>query len=1295
MRFPRRLLSSLALLLILVASPFTSTPSSAQTTLVAPTFSVQRGFYSSPFSLTLSSPGGGTIRYTLDGSAPSATKGTVYSGAIGVSTTTVVRAIAYTSNTNVSPVATSTYLFLADVRNQSDTPLPGWPDHFAADDTSGTYPADYAMDPEVWDHTNNSSKYEAVMKSLPSISMVTDLPNLWNPASGIYYNPSAKEPFDTDPLGNKWERPISLEWINPDGSTGFAVTGGARINGQASRRPQRQPKKNFRVYFKAAYGTPKLDFKLFDHDDAVSKFDRIILRNGGNRSWSYFDRDQRKNADYVNDEWSRRAWLQMGNIAPHGTYAHLYINGLYWGLYNVTERIDEKFVQAYMGGNELDYGTIEADEDYGDIPVGDQLDTEQAWQSLLKDVDGTAPITDTAKYLTIAQKVDVVNLADYFIHVHYIAKTDWPHHNWNAFWKRTGPDKRFKFIPWDNDSGFNNVNENTTLMEDVKGANDAPSRIFLRLMTNPEFQQVVADRLYKHVIDPTGALTPTRCSAIYTQLTNIIDQAVIGESARWGDYARDKYPVTNDAPKGFPAYLYSRDLPDAYADPTNAVDDKTQQTWLDVKNEKLTNYCPKRSGVLQQQYLTNGWYQTAVKPPLFSQFGGAVPANYHLSISNSPNGNVGTIYYTTDETDPRAQFGAVAPGAQNGGNLANVTISTVTHVKARVLNGTTWSPLAEYSFYPPQPFENLVINEVHYSPTSPTVGLNPDDYEFIELYNKGNVPLRLDDVSFARGVSYHFPHNTTIGAGKFLVLASKNTDFTTLYKFSAFGDFRGNLSNVGEALQLIDAVGNQIDFVDYLPIAPWPAAASGTGKSLSLDSPTSDNSLAVNWFASTQLNGTPGAPNGAAPSIDGRLGPIAIDFGAQHINEPSATRVITLTNAGTTALQVNNVTISGDYAQTNNCPAGLGPDASCAFTLMFTPTALGTRSGTLSVATNMAGGPLTASLTGVGDELPRIMEIAPNALSFAEQALTTTSTPQQVLLNNTGPAPITINSITTSGDFVHATTCDATLVAGSSCVISVSFAPTALGARTGALTVSSNADAGDLTVALDGTGVPLPRLLAISTDTLDFPHQLVGSSSPVQDVTVSNVGPAPVAISGVSVTGDYAQTNDCPASLAPGASCTISTTFTPTGGDLRSGTLTVASDADGGTLSVALSGVGTTSQSLMLSTSSLHFGAERVGTRGETKSLTITSNGTEAVTGMALSVSGPFMLNSDCPTSLSPGEGCTVSLTFSPSAEGEQTGTLTITSSASSIAQTVELSGTGTGDGVSKSYTLYLPVVRH
>src|SRR5690606_34688824 len=106
-----------------------------------------------------------------------------------------------------------------------------------------------------------------------------------------------------------------------------------------------------------------------------------------------------------------------------------------------------------------------------------------------------------------------------------------------------------------------------------------------------------------------------------------------------------------------------------------------------------------------------------------------------------------------------------------------------------------WSPLVSYMFYPPQPFDNLVINEIHYNPWTPP-GIDGDDYEFIELYNKGDVPLRLDDVTFTRGISYRFPYNTVLGPGQYLVLASDLLGFKDpTYghpDVTPFGEYRGN-----------------------------------------------------------------------------------------------------------------------------------------------------------------------------------------------------------------------------------------------------------------------------------------------------------------------------------------------------------------------------------------------------------------------------------------------------------------------------------------------------------------------
>ena len=133
------------------------------------------------------------------------------------------------------------------------------------------------------------------------------------------------------------------------------------------------------------------------------------------------------------------------------------------------------------------------------------------------------------EYDVIKTKVDVNDLADYFILNHYIGKTDWPDHNWNLYRARIGADTRFKFVAWDNDSGLNKVTQNTTLMPEtpINGYLDAPIQIFNRLTTNAEFRQVLIDRFSKHVVDPTGVLPPASCNAIYTELTGIVDQAVI------------------------------------------------------------------------------------------------------------------------------------------------------------------------------------------------------------------------------------------------------------------------------------------------------------------------------------------------------------------------------------------------------------------------------------------------------------------------------------------------------------------------------------------------------------------------------------------------------------------------------------------------------------------------------------------------------------------------------------------------------------------------------------------------
>lgn len=389
-----------------------------------------------------------------------------------------------------------------------------------------------------------------------------------------------------------------------------------------------------------------------------------------------------------------------------------------------------------------------------------------------------------------------------------------------------------------------------------------PARLFLKLMTNAEFQQVVNDRFWLHLAKNNGLLTPMRCQQRATQLAGVIDQAIIGESARWGDYSRDLYPPpTLAAPGALPAYLYSRDLPHAYTDPLNQTDDTIQSTWLDLLNSKLSLYCPNRPGILTAQYSANGWLASGLLPPAFTQDGGAVAANFALTIDNSPNTGVGNIYYTTNGADPRGFGGALADEAIDGADAVTVAINQVTTVRARVYNGNQWSPLYEATFYPPQPWADLVINEIHYAPiaTAPT---DAEAFEFIELFNKGATTLRLDNVKFTRGFAFQFPPNVTLNSGAYLVLAANSATFQLRYQRAVAGQMRGYLADNGEVIELRDAVGNVIDVVDYRDGAPWPVAPAGCGFSLSLIDPMLDNAQPGSWAVSTTVHGTPGQANG-------------------------------------------------------------------------------------------------------------------------------------------------------------------------------------------------------------------------------------------------------------------------------------------------------------------------------------------------------------------------------------------------------------------------------------------------
>lgn len=579
-----------------------------------PTAAPQRGFYSAPIQVALTcDTEGATIRYTTDGSEPTSTTGTLYLAPIALSKTTTLRAAGFRNGWRTSQVVTHTYLFLDDIvtQDQANTLAAGFPAMW------DTQPADYGLDPRVVGPSDNyGGKYRNSLKddllSLPTMSVVMDVDDMFG-AAGIYSHPNNR--------GDAWERAGSLELIYPDGQPGFQANAGFRIQGGAFRRFDLTLKKSFRVVFREKYGAGRLHFPLFG-PDATDEFNNFILRANSNDAWPY----NGGNAVYIRDAFAWQSALDMGMVAPHGGYVHLYINGRYWGLYNPMERPDAVFSASYHGGDELNWDAINQDSS----PDGNY----DAWNRLMatiapdwadnavyQRVQGNNP--DGTRNPAYEVLLDVDNMIDYMILNFYIGNSDWPGRNYWVGRDRT-TDQGFQFYPWDSETALFNVNA------DVTGVNSAVARPYAAARANADFRMRFADHVYRHFFnggafyvnpsaptwDPANP-TSNRPAARFAALADGIRRGIVGESARWGDQLRTSSSTRDE-------------------------------NWQPAVNNLLANYFPARTASALEIFRNAGLYPRT-DPPAFNHPGGSVSSGFSL-VMTSPNG---TIYYTTNGTDPR------------------------------------------------------------------------------------------------------------------------------------------------------------------------------------------------------------------------------------------------------------------------------------------------------------------------------------------------------------------------------------------------------------------------------------------------------------------------------------------------------------------------------------------------------------------------------------------------------------------------------------------------------------------
>jgi hypothetical protein len=257
-------------------------------------------------------------------------------------------------------------------------------------------------------------------------------------------------------------------------------------------------------------------------------------------------------------------------------------------------------------------------------------------------------------------------------------------------------------------------------------------------------------------------------------------------------------------------------------------------------------------------------------------------------------------------------------------------------------------------------------------------------------------------------------------------------------------------------------------------------------------------------------------------------------------------------------------------------PAG----TSCAISVTFTPTVSGTRTGAVTITDNAAGSPHQLPLTGTGTSGGPAVSLTPASVTFLLlRTMRTTSLAHIVRLTNVGGSELDITGITLTGpdpqDFAQSNNCPATVASGGSCLITITFEPTAQGVRTASVSITDSAPGSPQAVPLSGRGT----FLQWSPRQIYMGEEPVGTSSPAQTVTVTNAGTAPIAIFSIGIggvnAGDFSETHNCGSSLKAGASCTIEVTFTPTAVGSRLGHVAIRDSAFGSTHLVGLLGKGT------------------------------------------------------------------------------------------------------------------------
>ncbi len=483
--------------------------------------------------------------------------------------------------------------------------------------------------------------------------------------------------------------------------------------------------------------------------------------------------------------------------------------------------------------------------------------------------------------------------------------------------------------------------------------------------------------------------------------------------------------------------------------------------------------------------------------------------------------------------------------------------------------------------------------------------------------------------------------------------------------------------------------------------APVTLQAASTSGDYTLSGNTCSGSLAPGATCTLQVTFHPTAAGdrpgqvllpgnvsggGVSAALDGSgvtpaalsFAPSSLNFGGVVQGGSSPPAGIVLANSGGQTARLQTPTASGDYAiVSNGCAATLPPGANCTLEVVFTPQALGSRVGTLSLASDAPGSPLTAALSGSG-LAPANVALTPNPLLFPSTVQGVTAPGRSLTATNTGGVPVAINAPSLTGDYTLAgSNCPASLPAGATCTLQITFTPTATGDRPGTVLLPGQYANSPASASLDGTGVA-PGALALTPASFNFGSVTDGTSSAAQTMTLSNPGGTAVTLGSPHTSGDYTLlSSSCGATLNPGSSCTLQIAFRPSAPGDRPGLLAVPGSIPGGEVTGSLDGAGIAPGALGISPTSATFSPTLVHSVSSAQTFVVSNTGGLSLPLQVPALTGDYQLAaSTCGSSLAAAASCSVQVTFQPTGAGDRPGTLSVAAGSQHVV--AELDGTGT-----------------